>query len=90
MGAVIGTSQTAVANGTDGIWLLNSLVVVIIGGMGSLGGRGDRLACCTASSARSRRPTCPPGNTQYAVIFTFVLLAIVLAVRPYGIFGRPA
>ena len=44
MGAVIGTSQTAVANGTDSTWLLNSLVVVIIGGMGSLGGRGDRLA----------------------------------------------
>ena len=32
----------------------------------------------------------PQGNTQYAVIFTFVLLAIVLAIRPYGIFGRPA
>ena len=43
IGAVIGTSQTAVANGTDGTWLLNSLVVVIIGGMGSLGGAGRRL-----------------------------------------------
>jgi len=30
------------------------------------------------------------GNTQYAVICTFVLLAVVLAVRPYGILGRPA
>ena len=89
MGAVIGTSQTAVANGTDGIWLLNSLVVVIIGGMGSLGGAaiGSLLYGIIGTFSAAYLPA---GNTQYAVIFTFVLLAIVLAVRPYGIFGRPA
>jgi branched-chain amino acid transport system permease protein len=32
----------------------------------------------------------PSSYTFYAVIFTFVLLALVLAVRPYGLFGRPA
>jgi branched-chain amino acid transport system permease protein len=89
MGAVIGTSQTAVANGTDGIWLLNSLVVVIIGGMGSLGGAaiGSLLYGIIGTFSAAYLPA---NNTQYAVIFTFVLLAIVLAVRPYGIFGRPA
>jgi branched-chain amino acid transport system permease protein len=89
MGAVIGTSQTAVANGTDGIWLLNSLVVVIIGGMGSLGGAaiGSMLYGLIGTFSAAYLPA---DNTQYAVIFTFVLLAIVLAVRPYGIFGRPA
>ena len=89
IGAVIGTSQTAVANGTDGIWLLNSLVVVIIGGMGSLGGAavGSMLYGLIGTFSAAYLPA---GNTQYAVIFTFVLLAIVLAVRPYGIFGRPA
>ncbi len=89
MGAVIGTSQTAVANGTDGIWLLNSLVVVIIGGMGSLGGAaiGSMLYGIIGTFSAAYLPA---DNTQYAVIFTFVLLAIVLAVRPYGIFGRPA
>ena len=88
-GAVIGTSQTAVANGTDGTWLLNSLVVVIIGGMGSLAGAaiGSLLYGVIGTFSAAYLP---PGNTQYAVIFTFVLLAIVLAVRPYGIFGRPA
>ena len=35
-GGVVGASQGAVAPGQDGQWLLNSLVVVIIGGMGSL------------------------------------------------------
>ena len=87
-GAVIGTSQTAVANGTDGTWLLNSLVVVIIGGMGSLAGAaiGSLLYGIIGTFSAAYLPA---GNTQYAVIFTFVLLAIVLAVRPYGIFGRP-
>jgi branched-chain amino acid transport system permease protein len=89
IGAVIGTSQTAVSNGTDGIWLLNSLVVVIIGGMGSLAGAavGSLLYGLIGTFSAAYLPA---GNTQYAVIFTFVLLAIVLAVRPYGIFGRPA
>ena len=35
-GGVVGASQGAIAPGQDGQWLLNSLVVVIIGGMGSL------------------------------------------------------
>jgi branched-chain amino acid transport system permease protein len=89
IGAVIGTSQTAVSNGTDSTWLLNSLVVVIIGGMGSLGGAavGAMLYGLIGTFSAAYLPA---GNTQYAVIFTFVLLAIVLAVRPYGIFGRPA
>jgi branched-chain amino acid transport system permease protein len=89
IGAVIGTSQTAAATGTDGAWLLHSLVVVIIGGMGSLGGAavGAMLYGIIGTFSAAYLPQ---GNTQYAVIFTFVLLAIVLAVRPYGIFGRPA
>ena len=37
-GAVVGGSQASIAQGRDGEWLLFSLVVVIIGGMGSLAG----------------------------------------------------
>ena len=43
-GGVVGASQGNVASGQDGQWLLYSLVVVIIGGMGSLLGRGRRIA----------------------------------------------
>ena len=43
-----GRSQGAVAPGQDGQWLLNSLVVVIIGGMGSLARRRGRLAALRA------------------------------------------
>ena len=28
--------------------------------------------------------------TQYSIVFTFVLLALVLAFRPQGLFGRAA
>jgi branched-chain amino acid transport system permease protein len=89
VGAVIGTSQTAVATGTDNTWLLNSLVVVIIGGMGSLGGAavGAMLYGIIGTFSAAYLPA---GSTQYAIIFTFVLLALVLAFRPRGLFGRAA
>jgi branched-chain amino acid transport system permease protein len=32
----------------------------------------------------------PESYTYYSIIFTFVLLALVLAFRPLGLFGRPA
>ena len=75
--------------GVDANWLLNSLVVVIIGGMGSLGGAaiGSLLLGLTTNFAAAYLPS---DYTYYSIIFTFVLLAIVLAVRPLGLFGRPA
>jgi branched-chain amino acid transport system permease protein len=32
----------------------------------------------------------PTEYSYYAIIVTFVLLAMVLAIRPYGLYGRPA
>jgi branched-chain amino acid transport system permease protein len=32
----------------------------------------------------------PANYTYYSIIFTFGLLALVLAFRPQGLFGRPA
>jgi branched-chain amino acid transport system permease protein len=89
MGGVIGGSFASLAPGVDANWLLNSLVVVIIGGMGSLGGAaiGALLLGLTTNFAAAYLPS---DYTFYSIIFTFVLLAIVLAVRPLGIFGRPA
>jgi branched-chain amino acid transport system permease protein len=88
-GGVIGGSFASLAPGVDANWLLNSLVVVIIGGMGSLGGAaiGSLLLGLTTNFAAAYLPS---NYTYYSIIFTFVLLAIVLAVRPLGLFGRPA
>lgn len=57
LGGVLGASFAGAAPGTDGSWLLNALVVVIIGGLGSLKGAAA-ARCCTAWSSRSRPPTC--------------------------------
>jgi branched-chain amino acid transport system permease protein len=92
-GAVVGTSQGNVAQLQDGQWLLYSLVVVIVGGMGSLLGAavGSLLYGIVFMFSSSYLPT--TGNdccTQYSIVFTFVLLALVLAFRPQGLFGRAA
>jgi branched-chain amino acid transport system permease protein len=89
MGGAIGGSFASLAPGVDANWLLNSLVVVIIGGMGSLGGAAIGallLGLVTNLSAAYL----PANDTYYSIIFTFVLLAVVLSVRPLGLFGRPA
>jgi branched-chain amino acid transport system permease protein len=89
LGGVIGGSFASLAPGVDANWLLYSLVVVIIGGMGSLGGAaiGSLLLGLTSNFSAAYLPST---YTYYSIIFTFVLVAIVLAVRPLGLFGRPA
>jgi branched-chain amino acid transport system permease protein len=89
LGGVIGGSFASLAPGVDANWLLNSLVVVIIGGMGSIGGAaiGALLLGLTTNFAAAYLPS---DYTYYSIIFTFVLLAIVLAIRPLGLYGRPA
>ncbi len=89
LGGVMGASFAGAAPGTDGQWLLNSLVVVIVGGLGSIRGAiaGSLLYGMVLAFAPAYLPT---QYTFYAIIFTFVLLAVVLAVRPYGLYGKPA
>ena len=64
-------------------------MVVIIGGLGSLKGAvaGSLLFGLVVSFSPAYLPA---EFTFYSIILTFVLLAVVLAVRPYGLFGRPA
>jgi branched-chain amino acid transport system permease protein len=89
LGGVIGGSFASLAPGVDANWLLYSLVVVIIGGMGSLGGAaiGSLLLGLTTNFSAAYLPS---SYTYYSIIFTFALVAVVLAVRPLGLFGRPA
>ncbi|MGB7861617.1 MAG: branched-chain amino acid ABC transporter permease [Acidimicrobiia bacterium] len=88
IGGVIGGSFAALGSGVDGNWLLNSIIVVIVGGMGSL--MGAAAGSLMLGVVTAFAPAYLPANfTHYSVIFTFVLLAAVLAWRPYGLFGRP-
>jgi branched-chain amino acid transport system permease protein len=86
LGGVMGASFAGVATGSDGQWLLNSLVVVIIGGLGSI--KGAAAGALLYGMVSSFSPAyLPAAYTFYSIIFTFALLAIVLAVRPHGLFG---
>jgi branched-chain amino acid transport system permease protein len=91
LGAVIWASQSNISSGQDGQWLLNSLVVVIVGGMGSVFGAvaGALLYGFVFDFSGSYLPTTGSDCcTQYSSIVTFVLIALVLAFRPRGLFGR--
>jgi branched-chain amino acid transport system permease protein len=84
-GGVIGAVELSMVPGEDVRLLLASLIVVIVGGMGSVTGAalGATLLGVAETYGLAYAPT-------YSVVFTFVILVLVLAFRPRGILGRPA
>ncbi len=84
-GGVIGAVELSMVPGEDVRLLLASLIVVIVGGMGSVTGAalGAALLGLAETYGLAYAPT-------YSVVFTFVILVLVLAFRPRGILGRPA
>ena len=71
--------------GEDTRLLLASLIVVIVGGMGSVVGAaiGAVILGLSETFGLAYAPT-------YSVVFTFVILVVVLAFRPRGLMGRAA
>ncbi|MBE2320365.1 branched-chain amino acid ABC transporter permease [Solirubrobacter sp. CPCC 204708] len=92
IGGVLGGTMISLAPGQDTAFLLNSLIVVIIGGMGSLGGAaiGALALGLVDAYADVYLVFGDVDLTNYSIIVTFALLVGVLAVRPLGLFGRPA
>ncbi len=80
---VVGGTLFPLLPGQDGTFLLFSLVVVIVGGMGSVPGAaiGAVLVGLVSQFALVIAPT-------YALVLTFALMVIVLAIRPQGILGK--
>jgi len=85
LGGVIGAVELSMVPGEDTRLLLASLIVVIVGGMGSVVGAaiGAAILGLAETYGLAYAPT-------YSVVFTFVILIVVLAFRPRGIMGRPA
>jgi branched-chain amino acid transport system permease protein len=79
---VVGGTFQSVAPGEDTRFLLASLVVVIVGGMGSIPGAalGALLIGLAEQFGSVYFPT-------YAVVLTFLIMVIVLAFRPQGLMG---
>ncbi len=88
----LGGTMLDVQPGNDSQFLLYSLIVVIIGGMGSLGGAAiGALALGLVNSYADVYLQFGSTNlTNYSILLTFILVIAVLAVRPLGLFGRPA
>ncbi|MEL6679576.1 MAG: branched-chain amino acid ABC transporter permease [Pseudomonadota bacterium] len=80
---VVGGTFQSVAPGEDIRFLLASLVVVIVGGMGSIPGAaiGALLIGLAEQFGSVYFPT-------YAVVLTFLIMVLVLAFRPQGLLGR--
>jgi branched-chain amino acid transport system permease protein len=91
-GGVLGGTMLSLQPGEDTAFLLNSLIVVIIGGMGSLGGAAIGAIALGLVDAYADVYLIFGDHdlTNYSILLTFALLVIVLAVRPLGLFGRPA
>jgi branched-chain amino acid transport system permease protein len=85
IGGVIGAVELSMIPGEDTRLLLASLIVVIVGGMGSVVGAaiGAAILGLAETFGLAYAPT-------YSVVFTFVILVLVLAFRPRGIMGRAA
>ena len=73
----------SLAPGEDTRFLLASLVVVIVGGMGSIPGAalGALLIGLAEQFGSVYMPT-------YAVVLTFLIMVVVLAFRPQGLLGE--
>jgi branched-chain amino acid transport system permease protein len=87
VGGVFGGTVLSLAPGEDSKFLLSSLVVVIIGGLGSLGGAALG-ALLLGLVEQLSSVYLPASYSNYSILLTFVLLIVVLAIRPSGFFGR--
>ena len=83
LAGVVGGTALSISPGEDTRYLLASLVVVIVGGMGSIVGAalGAILIGVAEQFGLAYAPT-------YGVVFTFVIMVVVLAFRPQGFLGR--
>jgi branched-chain amino acid transport system permease protein len=79
---VIGGTALSIAPGEDIRYLLASLIVVIVGGLGSVTGAalGALLIGLAEQFGLAYFPT-------YGVVLTFLIMVVTLAVRPQGIMG---
>jgi branched-chain amino acid transport system permease protein len=83
MAGVVGGTFQSISPGEDTRFLLASLVVVIVGGMGSIPGAalGALLIGLAEQLGSVYFPT-------YSIVLTFLIMVFVLAVRPQGLLAR--
>jgi branched-chain amino acid transport system permease protein len=80
---VVGGTFQSVSPGDDARFLLASMVVVIVGGMGSI--PGAALGALIIGLAEQLGSVYIP---TYAIVVTFLIMVLVLALRPQGLLAR--
>ena len=80
---VVGGTFQSISPGEDTRFLLASLVVVIVGGMGSI--PGAALGAVIIGLAEQLGSVYIP---TYAIVVTFLIMVLVLALRPQGLLAR--
>ena len=74
----------AIFPGMDVEVIVESFIVVVVGGMGSLG--GTLLGALIIGQLNAFGILFFP---RFAIVFVYILMAIVLVIRPWGLLGRP-
>jgi branched-subunit amino acid ABC-type transport system permease component len=64
--------------------IVESFIVVVVGGMGSLG--GTLLGALIIGQLNAFGILFFP---RFAIVFVYILMAVVLVIRPWGLLGRP-
>jgi branched-subunit amino acid ABC-type transport system permease component len=85
-GGVLISPDQAVNGSMDTDVLINAFAISVIGGLGSL--MGSFVGALLVGLATSFGILLP-ATSRWSLAFIFVLMAAVLTVRPWGLFGRP-
>ena len=84
LGGALQVPRQALTNVMDTTIITEAFVVVVIGGMGSL--PGALLAAVLIGVVDALGVLWLP---QFSLVMTFIVMAVVLIVRPWGLLGRP-
>ena len=83
LAGALAAPQLTVAPGLDAVYIIQSFIVVIVGGLGSIW--GAMAAAIGLGLVNSFLITYAPGWESYGM---YIAIAIVLLIRPQGLFGR--
>jgi branched-chain amino acid transport system permease protein len=85
-GVIVAPSQAVSTNGMDTDVLVLAFAISVIGGLGSIVGS---LVGALIVGMVSYIGVQIPATNKFALAFVFIIMAGVLVIRPWGLFGRP-
>lgn len=86
LGGVLISPDQAVTGAMDTDVLVDAFAISVIGGLGSLMGSFVGALIVGLATAGG---ILVPATSRWSLAFIFVLMAVVLMIRPWGLFGRP-